>query len=89
MARQGMRDRTLLQGTGDRREGLMTDKQWDEIGAALCKANDGKWPTEHQRPFVDMSDILEYGWPSGNRHPGSGEPYEFSWLTRKLFGWLL
>ncbi|MDD2742991.1 MAG: hypothetical protein PHV02_12000 [Rhodocyclaceae bacterium] len=67
----------------------MTDEQWGEIGQALCKANDGKLPTNYQRPFADMSDILEYAWFSGNPHSGNREKYEFSWLTRKLFGWLL
>ena len=67
----------------------MTNEHWDEIGTALRKANDGKLPTEDQRPFVDMSDSLESAWLSGSSQPGSGESYEFSWLTRKLFGWLL
>ena len=67
----------------------MTNEQWAEIGAALRKANDGKLPTDNQRPFVDMSDILDSAWLSGCSQSGSGEPYEFGWLTRKLFGWLL
>ena len=67
----------------------MTDEQWDEIGAALRKANDGRLPTDDQRPFVDMSDILESARVSGGYRSESGEPYQFSWLTRKLFGWLL
>jgi hypothetical protein len=67
----------------------MTDEQWDEIGATLRKSNDGKLQTDDQRPFVDMSDILESAWVPGGSRSGTGEPYEFSWLTRKLFGWLL
>lgn len=58
----------------------MTDEQWAEIGAALRKANDC------QQSFIDVS---EHPWFSSGPQLGSKKPHEFSWLTRKLFGWLL
>lgn len=68
----------------------MTEGQWAEIGAALRKASDAKPPTDSQQSFIDVSDPLEQSsWLSCSSQHGSGKPYEFSWLTRKLFGWLL